>query len=61
MGGLFAVEITRPTGRPRLIPDFRDEREAEAWIIQIRRLHRSMDPTIPTEYRERSTNGGKHG
>jgi hypothetical protein len=30
--------MTKPGGRPRLIPDFRDMSEAEAWIIQTKRL-----------------------
>jgi hypothetical protein len=57
--GLFAVEITLPNGKQRLIPDFRDESEAEAWIIQIRRARRSADPTLPIQYRLRNS-AGKH-
>jgi hypothetical protein len=36
--GRVCVEMTKPGGRPRLIPDFRDMSEAEAWIIQTKRL-----------------------
>ena len=36
--GRVDVEMTKPGGRPRLIPDFRDEAEAEAWIVQTQRL-----------------------
>ena len=36
--GRVDVEMTKPGGSPRLIPDFRDEAEAEAWIVQTQRL-----------------------
>jgi hypothetical protein len=36
--GRASVELTKPNGRRRVIPDFRDEREAKAWIIQMKRL-----------------------
>ena len=35
--GRISVEMTKPNGRLR-IPDFRDEAEANAWIIQMQRL-----------------------
>ena len=34
----FAVEMTKPKGRTRVIRDFVSEAEANAWIIQTRRL-----------------------
>ena len=57
-GRLFAVEITRPTGKRRLIPDFANEKEAEAWIVQIRRTRHLINPTIATPPR-RSGGTGK--
>ena len=36
--GRVSVEMTKPNGCPGLIPDFRDTSEAEAWIVQTRRL-----------------------
>jgi hypothetical protein len=36
--GRVCVEMTKPNGRPRAFPDFRDEAEAEAWIVQTQRL-----------------------
>ena len=36
--GRVSVEMTKPNGRPRVFPDFRDEAEAEAWIVQTQRL-----------------------
>ena len=34
----ISVEMTKPDGRRRIIPDFVDDAEANAWIIQTRRL-----------------------
>jgi hypothetical protein len=36
--GRASVELTKSDGRRQVIPDFRDEREAKAWIIQMERL-----------------------
>jgi hypothetical protein len=36
--GRVSVEMTKPNGRPRVFPDFRDEADAHAWIIQTKRL-----------------------
>jgi hypothetical protein len=41
---LFAVEMTPPNGRLRLIPDFRDEADADAWIVQTMRMLHRLDP-----------------
>ncbi len=41
---LFTVEMTPPNGRCRLIPDFRDRAEADAWIVQTTRLLHGLDP-----------------
>src|SRR5215472_9349830 len=42
---LFSVEMTPPSGKPRLIPDFRTRAEAEAWIVQTERMLHARDPT----------------
>jgi hypothetical protein len=45
--GRVCVEMTKPGGRTRLIPDFRDTSEAEAWIVQTQRLITSGVPKRP--------------
>jgi hypothetical protein len=45
--GRIGVEMTKPNGRRRIIPDFRDEAEANAWIIQTQRLIEAAHPHIP--------------
>jgi hypothetical protein len=52
---LFAVEMTPPGGKPRLIPDFRTRGEAEAWIVQTERLLQARDPTNRVLGRRSST------
>jgi hypothetical protein len=42
--GRISVEMTKPNGRRRTIPDFRDEAEANAWIIQMQRLTDGANP-----------------
>ena len=42
-----SVEIVKPSGQRRLIPDFRDEAEAQAWIIQMQRLIQAAHPHLP--------------
>jgi hypothetical protein len=44
---LVSVEMLKPTGRRQIIPDFRDEAEANAWIIQTRRLMQAVHPHLP--------------
>ena len=41
---LFRGEMTPPNGRLRLIPDFRDKADADAWIVQTARLLHGLDP-----------------
>ena len=36
--GRISVEISKPNGRRRIIPDFRDAAEAYTWIIQMQHL-----------------------
>jgi hypothetical protein len=44
--GRISVEMTKPNGRRRIIPDFRDEAEANARIIQTQRLIEAAQPHI---------------
>jgi len=45
--GRVGVEMTKPSGRRELVPDFENEAEANAWIIQTRRLIESAQPLSP--------------
>ena|ERR1700722_13406440 len=45
-GRTDSVEMTKPDGRLRIIPDFRDEAEANAWIIQTQRMIDAAHPHI---------------
>ena len=40
----ISVEMAKPKGRRRVIPDFVDEAEANAWIIQTKRLISEYSP-----------------
>ena len=40
----FAVEMLSPSGDRYLIPDFRDQHKADAWIEQMKRLRSLPDP-----------------
>jgi hypothetical protein len=42
--GRVSVEMTKANGRRQIIPDFRDEAEASAWIIQIERQIANVHP-----------------
>ena len=42
--GRVSVEMTKSGRRPRIIPDFRDEAAANAWIAQTQRL---INETFP--------------
>jgi hypothetical protein len=55
-GHLFSVEMTLPSGRRRLIPDFRAKAEADAWIVQTERLLHKLDP----RHKLISRDTGKH-
>ena len=48
----ISVEMAKPNGRTRVIPDFVDEAEANAWIIQTKRLIRSAHPYPPEQRRK---------
>jgi hypothetical protein len=43
----IGVEMAKPNGYRRIIPDFADEAEANAWIIQTKRLIRCTQPYMP--------------
>ena len=43
-GRLFSVEMTSRKGKCSLIPGFRDRSEADAWIVQTRRMLHELDP-----------------
>lgn len=45
--GHIGVEMTKPSGRRQVVPDFRDDAEAYAWIIQIQRLIGEASPQLP--------------
>jgi hypothetical protein len=51
----ISVEMVKPNGRRRVIPDFVDEAEANAWIIQTQRLLRSAHPYPPGPKRKDAT------
>jgi hypothetical protein len=53
----ISVEMAKPNGRRRVIPDFVDEAEANAWIIQTKRLIRSANPYPPGTKRTDATLG----
>jgi hypothetical protein len=42
-GHLFSVEMTNLTGKCSLIPGFRDKSEADAWIVQTKRMLHELD------------------
>jgi hypothetical protein len=40
----FDVEMGKPDGRKKTVPGFRSEHEANAWIVQAKRLIRDAGP-----------------
>ena len=44
-GHLFSVEMDNLSGKCSLIPGFRDKSEADAWIVQTKRMLHGLDPT----------------
>jgi hypothetical protein len=45
--GSFDVEMDKPDGRKQTVPGFRSEHEAEAWIVQAKRMIRDAGPWTP--------------
>jgi hypothetical protein len=43
-GHLFSVEMTNLAGKCSLIPGVRDLSEADAWIVQTKRMLHQLDP-----------------
>jgi hypothetical protein len=43
----FDVEMDKPDGRRRTVPGFHSEHEAEAWIVQAKRMIRDAGPWTP--------------
>jgi len=43
-GDLFSVEMNNLKGKCSLIPGFRDKSEADAWIVQTKRMLHDLDP-----------------
>jgi hypothetical protein len=43
----FDVEMEKPGGRKQTVPGFRSEHEADAWIVQAKRMIREAAPWAP--------------
>jgi hypothetical protein len=43
----FDVEMEKPDGRRQTVPGFHSEHEAEAWIVQAKRMIRDAGPWTP--------------
>ncbi len=43
----FDVEMDKPDGRKQIVPGFRSEHEADAWIVQAKRMIRDAGPWTP--------------
>ena len=43
-GHLFTVEMNNLKGKCSLIPGFRDKSEADAWIVQTKRMLHDLNP-----------------
>lgn len=43
----FDVEMEKPDGRKQTVPGFRSEHEADAWIVQAKRMIRDAGPWTP--------------
>lgn len=41
---MFSVEMNNLKGKCSLIPGFRDKSEADAWIVQTKRMLHELDP-----------------
>ncbi len=49
------VEIAGPDGKARTVPGFSSEHEANAWIIQAKRLVHAASPWEPVPSRKSGT------
>ena len=43
----FDVEMDKPDGRKQTVPGFHSEHEADAWIVQAKRMIRDAGPWTP--------------
>lgn len=43
----FDVEMEKPGGRKQTVPGFHSEHEADAWIVQAKRMIRDASPWTP--------------
>jgi hypothetical protein len=50
----ISVEVTKPNGRRRIIPDFRDAAGAYAWIIRMQHLTDAANPHLPGRAKARA-------
>jgi hypothetical protein len=50
----FDVEMDKPDGRKQTVPGFRSEHEADAWIVQAKRMIRDAGPWTPLAPRKPS-------
>ena len=51
----FDVEMEKPDGRKQTVPGFRSEHEADAWIVQAKRMIREAAPWTPLAPRKPTT------
>jgi len=45
--GGFDVQMAKPNGRQKVAPGFGSEHEANAWIVQAKRMKREAAPWAP--------------
>ena len=50
-GNRYSVEMISHTGKRTLIPNFRDQAEAHAWIVQTMRMLLDPRDQVPTRKR----------
>ena len=56
-GIFFSAEMTNRNGKHTTIAGFRDKLEADAWIVQTKRMLHGLDPTDRVEARQTRTSG----
>ena len=52
IAGGFDVQMAKPNGKQKIAPDFGSEHEANAWIVQAKRMKREAAPWTPTAARK---------
>jgi hypothetical protein len=53
----FDVEMAKADGRRKIVPGFRSEHEANAWIVQAKRMIRDASPWTPLAPRKPAVSG----